>query len=138
VDLKIGRGGTATAVARGVFGFDFAPGGAEVWYRTSCARNAEACDLWAAPLAEPARTRKIADGVKSFEFNRRRAGRVLLGWARQDRVALDLAVWDEGRLTAVDKSAVPGTAVFLAPDSRRLAYAVNDPKRQGLYLAEIP
>jgi len=138
VDLKIGRGGAATSVARGVFGFDFAPGGAEVWYRTSCARNAEACDLWAAPVAEPAKARKIADGVKSFEFDRRRSGRVLLGWARQDRVALDLAVWDQGRLTAVDKSAVPGTAVFLAPDSRRLAYAVNDPKRQGLYLAEVP
>jgi hypothetical protein len=138
VDLELWRAGAAARVARGVFGFDFSPDGKEVWYRSDCRRSAEACDLHAAPVADPSRDRKIADGVKSFEWDRRVPGRLLLGWSREDRVALDIAVWDQGRLTAVDRSAVPGTAFFLPPDSRRVAYAVNEPKRQGVYVAELP
>jgi hypothetical protein len=138
VDLLLVRGGEPVRLARGVFGFDFSPDGREVWYRAACQRSAEACDLHAAAVADPTRDRKVADGVKSFEWDRRGSGRVLLGWSRQDRVALDIAVLEEGRLTAVDRSVVPGTAFFLAPDSRRLAYAVNDPKRLGVYVAQLP
>jgi dipeptidyl aminopeptidase/acylaminoacyl peptidase len=138
VDLQLARGGAAVRVAPGVFGFDFSPDGKEIWYRTACRRSAEACDLHAAPVSDPARDRRIADGVKSFEWDRRAPGRVLLGWSREDRVALDIAVWEEGKLTPVDRSVLPGSAAFLAPDSRRIAYAVNDPRRQGVYVAELP
>lgn len=138
VDLELARGGKPVPVAKGVFGFDFAPGGGELWYRTACTRSSEACDLWAAPVGEPTRARKIADGVKSFEFDRERPGRLLLTWSREDRLALDLAVWEGGTLTPVDTSALPGSAVFLAPGGRRLAYAVVDPKRQGVYVADLP
>lgn len=138
VDLQLARGGGAVRVAPGVFGFDFSPDGREIWYRSACRRSAEACDLQAAPVSEPARARKIADGVKSFDWDRRVPGRVLLGWSREDRVALDVAVWEEGKLTPVDRSVLPGSASFLAPDSRRIAYAVNDPRRQGVYVAELP
>jgi len=138
VDLKVARQGQAVAVARGAFGFELSPGGDEVWLRTACTRNAEACDLVAAPLAEPGKTRRIAEGLKSFEWDPHRPTRLLLGWSREDRVALDLAVWQAGQVTAVDRSALPGSAFFLAPDSRRLVYAVNDPRRAGLYLAELP
>lgn len=137
VDLKVARGGQVTAVARGVFGFELSPAGDELWLRTACTRNAEACDLLVASLAEPARTRRVAEGLKSFEWDPRRPARLLLGWSREDRVALDLAVWEAGALTAVDRSALPGSASFL-PGPGRLAYAVNDPKRPGLYLAELP
>lgn len=137
VDLQLARGGAAVRVASGVFGFDFSPDGGEIWYRSACRRSAEACDLRAARVSEPARERKIADGVKSFEWDRRDPGRVLLGWSREDRVALDIAVWEGERLTPVDRSILPGSAFFLAPDSRRIAYAVNDPRRQGVYVAEL-
>jgi hypothetical protein len=129
-------GGEPAQVARGVFGFDFGPGGA-LWYRATCRRSAEACDLLALP-ASGGEPRRIAEGVKSFELDARRPGRALLGWSRQDRVALDLAVWEGGKVVAVDRSALPGSAFLLAPDSGRVAYVVNDPKRAGVYVAELP
>lgn len=138
VDLKLARQGQVTSVARGVFGFELSPAGDELWLRTACTRNAEACDLLAVPLAEPGKTRRIAEGLKSFEWAPGQPGRLLLGFSREDRVALDLALWKGGQLTAVDRSALPGSAFFLGSDGRRLAYAVNDPRRAGLYLAELP
>jgi len=144
VDLKLARvaeGARAETVARGVFGFDFAPDGGALYYRAGCVRNAEACDLHVVPAEglPPGRApARVADGVKSFEFDRRTPGRLLLTWARKDSVALDLAVLESGKLTAVDQAALPGSAAFLAPDSRRLAYVVADPRRAGVYVAELP
>ena len=60
-----------------------------------------------------------------------------MGFQRADLPALDVAVWGGGELVAVDRGVVPGTAQFLGPDSRRLAYAVLSPKRQGVYVAEL-
>lgn len=129
------------AIAQGVFGFSFSPDGAWLYYRTRCVRNAEACDLERVPaagLAPGAAPERIADGVKSFEFDPRDPGRLLVTWQRMDLVALDLGVWEKGKLTAIDTAAVPGSARFLGPDSRRVAYAVAHPKRQGVYVAELP
>ncbi|HYQ81093.1 MAG TPA: hypothetical protein VEP68_06320 [Anaeromyxobacteraceae bacterium] len=143
VDLKLGRaeaGAAAETVARGVFGFDFSPQGDWLYYRANCVRAAEACDLFRVPAtgAEPgAPPQRLAEGVKSFEFDRRRPGRLLVGWARKDLVALDLAVWEQGRLLSVDRAAVPGSAAFLAPDGARLAYALAEPKRAGVYVADL-
>jgi hypothetical protein len=53
-------------------------------------------------------------------------------------VARDVAVWEGGKLTAIDTAVLPGSARFLGPDSRRVAYAVAAPKRQGIYVAELP
>jgi hypothetical protein len=58
-------------------------------------------------------------------------------WQRTDSTALDVAVW-QGRLVAVDQGVLPGSARFLGPDSRRLTYAVVQPKRAGLYVAPLP
>jgi hypothetical protein len=104
-------------------------------------RNAEACDLERVPAAGPApgaAPEPIAEGVKSFEFDPRDPGRLLLTWQRKDLVALDVAVWERGKLTAVDTAVQPGSARFLGPDSRRIAYVVAHPKRQGVYVAELP
>ena len=76
--------------------------------------------------------------MKSFEFDPRDPERLLLTWQRMDMVALDVAVFDRGRTTAVDTAVLPGTARFLGPDSRRVAYAVAHPKRAGVYVAELP
>lgn len=143
VDLKLaaGPGGAAATVARGVFGFDFSPRGDLLYFRSACVRNAEACDLYRVPAAGPEAGRRqlrLAEGVKSFEFDRRRPDRLLVTWARRDMVALDLGVWDKGKLLAVDQAAQPGSAAFLPPDGSRLIYLVADPKRAGVYVAALP
>jgi hypothetical protein len=55
-----------------------------------------------------------------------------------DMVALDLGVWEKGKVTRVDQAVLPGSARFLGPDSRRMAYVVAAPKRAGVYVAELP
>lgn len=145
VDLELAATGDDPAaaprrIAKGVFGFAFSPDGAWLYYRTRCTRQAEACDLErlavaAAPGAAP---EPVAQGVKSFEFDPADPGRLLVTWQRADLVALDLATWKAGRLTAVDQGALPGSIRFLGPDSRRLAYAVVQPKRAGIYVATLP
>jgi hypothetical protein len=143
VNLGLARvaDGTTWTVARGVFGFSFSPDGRWLYYRTACTREAEACDLLRIPAGGPregAAPERIAEGAKSFEFAPGRPERLLIGFARMDRIALDLAVWDGGKLRAVDSSAVPGSARFLGSDPTRLAYLVNDPKRRGVYVAQVP
>jgi hypothetical protein len=127
-------------VAGGVFGFAFSPDARWLYYRTRCTRNAEACDLERIAVDGDAAAppELVAAGVKSFEFDPRDPGRLLVGWQRMDLVALDLGVWRDGRLVAVDQAVLPGSARFLGPDSRRLVYAVASPARAGVYVAELP
>jgi hypothetical protein len=158
-----GAANSSRRVARGVFGFAFSPDGRWLLYRTRCTRQAEACDLErvavrasaasvpstppGTPLGTPRAVRQesqagekpevLARGIKSFEFDPRDPNRLLLTWQRQDSTALDVAVW-QGHLVAVDQGVLPGSARFLGPDSRRLAYAVVQPKRAGLYVATLP
>ncbi|MGB8932899.1 MAG: hypothetical protein WCC48_16765 [Anaeromyxobacteraceae bacterium] len=126
-------------IAHGVFGFAFSPDAKWLYYRTRCTRNGEGCELERVPaagLAKDAKPQLIAQGMKSFEFDPRDPARVLVGWQRTDRQALDIGVWQGERLLRVDENVLPGSARFLGPDSRRLCYAVVDPKRAGIYVAE--
>jgi hypothetical protein len=128
-------------VAAGVFGFAFSPDGRWLYYRTRCTRNAEACDLERVPadgLGAGAKPEAIAQGAKSFEFDPRDPQRLLVTWQRMDRDALDVAVWERGKLVTVDTYVLPGSAQFLGPDSRRVAYVVLHEKRQGVYVAALP
>lgn len=128
-------------VARGVFGFAFSPDARWLYYRTRCTRNAEACDLERVPAAGPAPGGKpelVAQAAKSFEFDPRDPERLLVTWQRTDRDALDVGVWQNGKVTTVDTYVLPGSAQLLGPDSRRLAYVVVHEKRAGVYVAELP
>jgi hypothetical protein len=127
-------------VARGVFGFAFSPDGRSIFYRTRCTRNGEACDLErvAAGGAAGAAPEQVAPGVKSFEFDPRDPARLLITWQRADLVALDFGVWRAGTLVRIDGGALPGSVRFLGPDSRRVAFAVVQPKRSGVYVADLP
>jgi dipeptidyl aminopeptidase/acylaminoacyl peptidase len=138
-DVEAPPGAPPRTVARGVFGFAFSPDGRWLLYRTRCTRQAEACDLERLALAGApgAGPEELARGVKSFEFDPRDPARLLLAWQRADSTALDVAVW-QGRLVAIDQGVLPGSARFLGPDSRRVAYAVVQPRRAGLYLATVP
>jgi hypothetical protein len=140
VDLSLWRPGAGPPrkVERGVFGFSFSPDRRWLHYRSACVREAEACDLWRVPVAGSGVPERVAEGVKSFEYAPGRPHRLLVSWARRDRVALDLALWEGGRLAALDTLVRPGTAAFLGGDPRRLAWAVLDPKRQGVWVADVP
>lgn len=151
--LRLGRDPQPALIARGVFGFSFSPDGRWLYYRTRCVREGEACDLYrvavadeaargadagAVPAGQGPRGELVAEGVKSFEYAPGRPDRLLVAWARKDRVALDLALWEAGKLIAIDTYALPGSAQFLGGDARRVAYAVVDPKRSGVYVADLP
>lgn len=146
VDLALAHedapeGAKPDTIARGVFGFSFSPDGRWLYYRTRCVRNAEACDLERVPasgLPEGSKPDVIAPGVKSFEFDPGEPGRLLVTWQRMDMAALDVGVWEGGRLVTVDTAVLPGSARFLGPASRRIAYAVVHPKRQGIWVADLP
>jgi hypothetical protein len=81
---------------------------------------------------------RVADGVKSFEFDRERPGRLLLSFARRDAPSLDLAVWTDGRVQSVGTAALPGSAAFLPPDGRRVAWIGVAPGAAGVLVADVP
>jgi hypothetical protein len=143
VDLWSGAAsGEPRMVARGVFGFSFAPDGRWLYFRTRCTRNGDACDLErvATSVVETGLEGKpeaIAPGVKSFEFDPRDPGRILLTWQRPDLVALDFGIWRGGKLARVDRGALPGSIRFLGPDSKRMVFAVVEPKRAGVHVADL-
>jgi hypothetical protein len=80
----------------------------------------------------------LAEGVKSFEFAPGRSDLLLVTWVRRDMSALDLAVLRGTQLVAVDKAALAGSAQFLGASAQQVAYVVADPKRAGVYLADLP
>jgi dipeptidyl aminopeptidase/acylaminoacyl peptidase len=138
-DLEAPATAPPRPVAQSSFGFSFSPDGRWLYYRTRCARDGAACDLERLEAAVPAaRAELVAEGVKSFEFAPGAPGRLLLSWKPLGREALDLAVWERGRIVTVDTFVLPGSARFLAPDSRRLAYVVVREKRAGVYVADLP
>jgi hypothetical protein len=140
VDLWAGEvAGEPRQLARGVFGFSFDPVGRWLYYRTRCMRNGDACDLERVDMGgAPAAPEVVARGVKSFEFDPGDPGRLLVTWQRADLVALDFGLWREGKVTRVDRGALPGSIRLLGPGSRKVAFAVVEPARTGVYVAPVP
>lgn len=135
--LDAPEGTAPRRITQSSYGFGFSPDGRWLYYRTGCTRNGEACDLERIPVASDARPERIADAMKSFEFDPRDPGRLLVSWKRLDRDALDLAVWDGGKLVTVDTYVVPGSARLLGAGPLRVAYVVVQEKRAGVYVAEV-
>jgi hypothetical protein len=140
VDLWAGEvSGEPGRIARGVFGFSFSPDGRWLYYRTRCVRNGDACDLERVAMGGgEGGALVVASAVKSFEFDPRDPGRLLLSWQRADLAALDFGVWRGGKVTMVDSGALPGSIRFLAPDSKRVAFAVTQAAGAGAYVAVLP
>jgi len=136
--LDVADGAAPRQVAQSSYGFAFSPDGRWLYYRSRCTRSGEACDLERIATADPQKSpERIAEGMKSFEFDPREPGRLLVSWKRLDRDALDLAVWERGSLVALDNRVQPGSGRFLAGDPVRVAYVVVDEKRPGVYVAEL-
>jgi hypothetical protein len=127
-------------IAQSSYGFAFSPDARWLYYRANCIRNGEGCDLERVAVAAGAdgKPEKIAEGMKSFEFDPRDPGRLLVTWKRLDRDALDVAVWQGGKLVTVDTYVLPGSAMFLAGSPARVAYVVVQEKRSGVYVAQVP
>ncbi|HTP51031.1 MAG TPA: hypothetical protein VMK42_10055 [Anaeromyxobacteraceae bacterium] len=137
--LDASDGAAPRLVAQSTYGFAFSPDGRSLYYRSRCTRSGEACDLERIATAEREKSpERIAEGMKSFEFDPREPGRILVSFKRLDRDALDLGVWEGGSLARVDTQVEPGSARFLAGDRVRVAYVVLDEKRPGVYVAELP
>ena len=62
----------------------------------------------------------------------------MVSFARRDGAGVDLALWSGGRLVPLDGDVLAGSARFLAPDGRRVAYVVALPARAGVGVADVP
>ena len=121
--------------------FDFSPDGRWLYYRSGCAPSGDGCTLFRAPaagLGSGQSPERLADGVAGFTLDRWRPDRVLVSFARRGGAGVDLALWSGGKFVSLDGTVLAGSARFLPPDGRRVAYVVSLPARAGVYLADAP
>ncbi|HWV38810.1 MAG TPA: hypothetical protein VN033_10085 [Vulgatibacter sp.] len=130
----------AVKVAQGVFGYSFSGNDERLLFRTNCTRNGRACDLRSAPLASPAESLLVARGIHTYEPATPDESVLLVTYARTDADALDLAmVPADGSASPhmLDQRVLAGTKI-VSGQNQGVAYAVLDPARLGVYLAEVP
>jgi len=144
IDLHLARLGgeeKPVKVGRGVFGYSFTRDDSRLLFRAECTRNARACDLHAVSVAKPGEpARKIATGVYTYELDPKDESLLMITYARTDADALDLAAVPADGSAAprtLDRMVVPGTK-FVGGAVDRIAYAVIEQKRLGLYVADPP
>jgi hypothetical protein len=128
-------------LARDAASFEFSPDGRWLYYRAGCAPAGDGCTLFRAPAAglRPGQSaERLADGVAVFALDRWRPDRALVSLARRDAAGVDLALWTGGKFLPLDGAVLAGSARFLPPDGRRVAYVVSLPARAGVYLADAP
>lgn len=141
LELSPSQAAEPATVTRDAASFEFSPDGRWLYYRSGCAPASDACALFRAPATGPGPTRppeRIADGVTGFALDRWRPDRLVVSFARRDGVGVDLALWSGGRLVPLDGNVLAGSARFLAPDGRRVAYVVALPARAGVGVADVP
>lgn len=130
----------AAKVAQGVFGYSFSGDDGRLFFRTNCTRNGRACDLRSAPVASPAESLLVARGIHTYEPATADESVLLVTYARTDADALDLAmVPADGSASPhmLDQRVLAGTKI-VSGKTKGVAYAVLDPARLGVYLAEVP
>lgn len=139
--VRIGKDPAPVKIGRGVFGYSFSADDAQVLFRTECTRNARSCDLHAVSVAAPTEpARKLATGIYTYEPDPDDASLLMLTYARTDADALDLAaVPADGSAPprTLDRMVAFGTR-FVGGSDDRIAYAVIDPQRLGVYVADAP
>jgi len=127
-------------VDRGVFGYQFAPGDRELWYRTQCVRSGRECDLMAASVADAAvLPRRLVQGIWNFRPTAN-GERLLLTYPRLDtEAAADLGFLDVNAKQpskGIDQYVLPG-AQFVDEAGGVVVYIVGERKREGVYVAEL-
>ena len=139
--FRIGKDEKSVQIGRGVFGYSFSGDDERVFFRTECTRNARSCDLHAVQVANPTEpARKIATGIFTYEPDPHDESLLMITYARTDADALDVAaVPADGSAgpRTLDRMVAHGTK-FVGGERDRIAYAVLDPKRAGVYVADAP
>jgi hypothetical protein len=139
--VRIGKDEAPVKIGRGVFGYSFSADDARVLFRTECTRNARSCELHAVSVAQPTEpARKIASGIYTYEPDPDDASVLMITYARTDADALDLAAVPADGSAAprtLDRMVAHGTR-FVGGEQDRIAYAVLDQKRLGVYVADAP
>lgn len=145
VDLFLAKVGGEEAqifsIAKGVFGYSFTRDSERLFLRTECVRSGRVCELYSIQVDDPAATvKKVAGRIHTYETDPVDESYLMLTYARVDGDALDLgAAPADGSAGAVmlDRMVVPGTKL-VAGTSPRIAYAVLEKDRMGVYVADIP
>jgi len=129
------------SIAKGVFGYSFSRDGQRLFLRTECVRSGRVCELYSVEVQDPATTvKKVAGRIHTYEPDPIDESVLMLTYARVDGDALDLGTAPaDGSAGAVmlDRMVVPGTKI-LGGTVPRIAYAVLERDRMGVYLADIP
>lgn len=145
VDLFLARLGgkepETFTIAKGVFGYSFTRDSRRLFLRTECVRSGRVCELYSVEVADPASTvTKVAGRIHTYELDPVDESVLMLTYARVDGDALDLGVAPaDGSAGAImlDRMVIPGTKL-LGGTAPRIAYAVLEKDRMGVYLADIP
>jgi hypothetical protein len=141
LDLSPSGSATPGTVTRDAAGFAFSPDGRFLFYRAGCASSGDGCALFRVPAAGPGPAQvpeRLADGVASFAVAPGRSDRALVAFARRDGAGVDLSAWVGGRLVPLDGKVLPGSAVLLPPDGKRVAWIGTAPERPGVFVADLP
>ncbi len=139
-DDEAGGEGAVTKVAQGVFGYSFSGDDRRLFMRTECTRNGRACTLRAVDVEKPADSATtIARAIHTYEPANEDESILLVTYARTDADALDLAVVPADgsqKPRMLDQRVLAGTRVLRDKDPK-IAYAVLEPGRLGVYLADV-
>jgi len=144
IDLFLAEAGgenETQQVGQGVFGYAFDTDSERLFMRTRCTRNGRACDLRSIPVAKPDEASTlVARAIHTFEPATEDGDLLLITYARTDADALDIAVVpsdgsQEPRM--LDQRVLAGTQIVRRGKESGVAYAVLDPNRLGVYLAEF-
>jgi len=129
------------SIAKGVFGYSFSRDSQKLYLRTECVRSGRVCELYSVEVADPTNTvTKVAGRIHTYELDPVDESVVMLTYARVDGDNLDLGVAPaDGSAGAImlDRMVVPG-AKLVGGTVPRIAYAVIERGREGVYVAEIP
>lgn len=135
-----GEASEAFSIAKGVFGYSFSKDSDRLFLRTECIRNGRACELYSVEVADPANTiRHIAGGIHTYEPDPGESV-LMLTYARMDADAFDLGVIPidgSAPVRMLDRLVLPGTRL-LGGKEPRIAYAVIEKDRLGVYVADVP
>lgn len=145
VDLFLAEVGGEEAkiftIAKGVFGYSFTKDSERLFLRTECVRSGRVCELYSVEVADPASTvKKVAGRIHTYEPDPVDESVLMITYARVDGDALDLGVAPaDGSAGAImlDRMVIPGTKI-LGGTAPRIAYAVLEKDRMGIYVADIP
>lgn len=126
-------------LAPGAYGYQFAPGDREIWYRTGCTRSGRECDLMAVSV-EGGTPRLMLNAIWNWRASEN-GRRMLVTYPRYDTEGAADIGWvdlDDPKRPShgIDAYTLLG-ARFLDAAGSGIAYIVIDPKREGVFVVPL-